>query len=311
MGIQYFNFSLEMKAYIVLFIATSTFAIPTKRSWTEQRYNQEIEPLKAEIQQDVNENVKDELFDLIFNSTYSEKQEFRNEISEMKADEKLYLTKNLEFILNGNVSLNYDDQYNNDNYTNDGSFYFSPVYFVNDNRHINGNDTEMDDTDEYDEEYDDENDYEYDEYDSSYDHDDDYYQSEFNLGDFDDAKDAMKNDTMKNDAMINKDFDKNSPMTNTEQFDLPDDRKMHLNAVLETYKISIIGFAILSVFMIPPTVIFWIAMCCIRRKRKSNADTEPILNSKPKIIIKKIACMKTKADAQAIKVGECTMIYKN
>jgi hypothetical protein len=118
----------------------------------------------------------------------------------------------------------------------------------------------MDNTDEYDEEYDDENDYGYDEdeYDSSYDHDDDYYQSEFNLGDFDDAKDAMKNDTMKNDAMINKDFDKNSPMTNTEQFDLP---------ILETYKLSIIGFAILSVFMVPPTVIFWIAMCCIRRKK--------------------------------------------
>merc|ERR1719410_722033 len=152
-----------MKPYIVFSIATLTFAIPSKRSWTERRYNQEIEPLKAEIQQDVNENIKDELFDVIFNSTYSEKQEFRNEISEMNSDEKLYLTKNLEFILNGNVSLNYDDQYNNDNYTNDGSLYWR----------------EMDDTDEYDE---------------SYHHDDDYYQAEFNLGNFDDAKDALKND---------------------------------------------------------------------------------------------------------------------
>merc|ERR1719410_2652012 len=169
-----------MKTYIVFLIATSAFAIPAKRSWTEKRYNQEIEPLKAEIQKDVNENVKDELFDLILNSTYSEKQEFRNEISEMNADEKLYLTKNLEFILNGDVSLNYDDQYNNDNYTNDGSLYWR----------------EMDDTDEYDEDYDDE-------YDSSYDHDDDYYQAEFNLGDFDDDKDALKNDAMKNDAMKN------------------------------------------------------------------------------------------------------------
>merc|ERR1719410_2879676 len=212
-----------MKVYILFFIGTLTFAIPAKRSWTEKRYNQEIEPLQAEIQQDVNENIKDELFDLIFNSTYSEKQEFRNEISEMNADEKLYLTKNLEFILNGDVSLNYDDQYNdtmynNDNYTNDGSSNFSPVYFVND------------DSDEYGEEYDDE-------YDSSYDHDDDYYQSEFNLGDFDDAKDALKNDAMKNDAMKNdamdngamnperflaamenavKDFGKNAPMTSTE-----------------------------------------------------------------------------------------------
>merc|ERR1719410_153860 len=299
-----------MKVYILFFIGTLTFAIPAKRSWTEKRYNQEIEPLQAEIQQDVNENIKDELFDLIFNSTYSEKQEFRNEISEMNADEKLYLTKNLEFILNGDVSLNYDDQYNdtmynNDNYTNDGSSNFSPVYFVND------------DSDEYGEKYDDE-------YDSSYDHDDDYYQSEINLGDFDDAKDAMKNDAMNNDAMNserflaamkNEDFEKNSPMTRTERFDLPDDRKMHSNEVLkipmETYNKAIIVLAILSFFMVPPTVFFWIAMCCTSRKRKLNAETEPILNSKPKLIVKKIACMKTKADAQDIKVGECTMIYKN
>merc|ERR1719410_684056 len=299
-----------MKVYIVFSIATLTFAIPSKRSWTERRYNQELKSTKAEIQKDVNENVKDELFDLIFNSTYSEKQEFRNEISEMNADEKLYLTKNLEFILNGDVSLNYDDQYNdtmynNDNYTNDGSSNFSPVYFVND------------DSDEYGDEYDDE-------YDSSYDHDDDYYQSEISLGDFDDAKDAMKNDAMENDtlnserflaAMKNEDFEKNSPMTSTERFDLPDDRKMHSNEVLEipmeTYNKAIIVLAILSFFMVPPTVFFWIAMCCIRRKRKLNAETEPILNSKPKLIVKKIACMKAKADAQDIKVGECTMIYKN
>merc|ERR1719410_1513201 len=294
-----------MKTYIVFLIATSAFAIPTKSLWTEKRYDQEIEPLKAEIQKDVNENIKDELFNLIFNSTYSEKQEFRNEISDMNSDEKLYLTKNLEFILNGNVSLNYDDQYNNDNFTNDGSLYWR----------------EMDDTDEYDEEYD---------------HDDDYYQAEFNLGDFDDAKDALKNDAMKNDAMKNdaidndamnperflaamkndtKDFEKNAPMTSTERFDLPDDRKMHSNEVLEipveTYNKAIIVLAILSFFMVPPTVLFWIAMCCTRSKRKLNAETEPILNSKPKLIVKKIACMKTKADAQDIKVGECTMIYKN
>merc|ERR1719410_1239403 len=212
-----------MKVYILFFIGTLTFAIPSKRSWTERRYNQEIEPLQAEIQQDVNENIKDELFDLIFNSTYSEKQEFRNEISEMNADEKLYLTKNLEFILNGDVSLNYDDQYNdtmynNDNYTNDGSSNFSPVYFVND------------DSDEYGEEYEDE-------YDSSYDHDDDYYQSEINLGDFDDAKDAMDNDAMNSErflaTMKNEDFEKKSPMTSTERFDFPDDRKMHSSEVLE------------------------------------------------------------------------------
>merc|ERR1719410_2757933 len=297
-----------MKAYIVFFIATSTFAIPAKRSWTEKRYNQEIEPLKAEIQQDVNENIKDELFDLMFNSTYSEKQEFRNEIFDMNSDEKLYLTKNLEFILNGNVSLNYDDQYNNDNFTNDGSLYWR----------------EMDDTDEYDEDYDDE-------YDSSYDHDDDYYQAEFNLGDFDDDKDALKNDAMKNDAIDNdamnperflaamknaiKDFEKDAPRTSTERFDLPDDRKMHSTEVLEipmeTYNMEIIVLAILSFFMVPPTVLFWIAMCCTKRKRKLNAETEPILNSKPKLIVKQIACIKTKADAQDIKVGECTMIYKN
>merc|ERR1719410_1564118 len=294
-----------MKPYIVFLIATSAFAIPTKSLWTEKRYDQEIEPLKAEIQKDVNENIKDELFNLIFNSTYSEKQEFRNEISDMNSDEKLYLTKNLEFILNGDVSLNYDDQYNNDNFTNDGSLYWR----------------EMDDTDEYDEEYD---------------HDDDYYQAEFNLGDFDYAKDALKNDAMKNDAMKNdaidndvmnperflvamknamRDFEKNAPMTSTERFDLPDDRKMHSNEVLEipieTYNKAIIVLAILSFFMVPPTVLFWIAMCCTRSKRKLNADTEPILNSKPKLIVKKIACMKTKADAQDIKVGECTMIYKN
>merc|ERR1719410_1443248 len=291
-----------MKTYIVFSIATLTFAIPSKRSWTEKRYNQEIEPLQAEIQQDVNENIKDELFDLIFNSTYSEKQEFRNEISEMNADEKLYLTKNLEFILNGDVSLNYDDQYNNDNYTNDGSSNFSPVYFVND------------DSDEYEDEYDNEYDDEYDEYkwDSS---NDPYYQSEISLGVFDDATGAMKNDAMEKDARKNEDFEKNAPMTSTERFDLPDDRKMHSNEVLkipmETYNKAIIVLAILSFFMVPPTVFFWIAMCCTSRKRKLNADTEPILNSKPKLIVKKIACMKTKADAQDIKVGECTMIYKN
>merc|ERR1719410_123375 len=230
-----------MKTYIVFSIATLTFAIPSKRSWTEKRYNQEIEPLQAEIQQDVNENIKDELFDLIFNSTYSEKQEFRNEISEMNADEKLYLTKNLEFILNGDVSLNYDDQYNNDNYTNDGSSNFSPVYFVND------------DSDEYEDEYDNEYDDEYDEYkwDSS---NDPYYQSEISLGDFDDAKGAMKNDAIEKDAMKNEDFEKNAPMTSTERFDLPDDRKMHSNEVLEipmeTYNKGIIVLAILSFFMV-------------------------------------------------------------
>merc|ERR1719410_2463377 len=192
-----------MKPFIVFSIATLTFAIPAKRSWTEKRYNQEIEPLQAEIQQDVNENVKDELFDLIFNSTYSEKQEFRNEISEMNSDEKLYLTKNLEFILNGNVSFNYDDEY-------------------------------------------DEN-----KWDSS---NDPYYQSEISLGDFDDAKGAMKNDAIEKDAMKNEDFEKNAPMTSTERFDLPDDRKMHSNEVLEipmeTYNKGIIVLAILSFFMV-------------------------------------------------------------
>ena len=85
----------------------SAFAIPTKRPWTEKRY-QEIEPLQTEIQHDGDENIEDELFLLIWNSTYSQQQEFLNGITEMK---------NLEFILNGNLYLSDNDEYENYNDT--------------------------------------------------------------------------------------------------------------------------------------------------------------------------------------------------
>ena len=103
-----------MKTYIGFFIATSAFAIPTKLTWNEKRYNQEmkapsfssimeasiIEPQKAEIQADVNEFIKDGLFAFIFNSTYAEKQEFRDEfLNEINQDEISYLKNNI-FILN-------------------------------------------------------------------------------------------------------------------------------------------------------------------------------------------------------------------
>merc|ERR1719297_751044 len=92
-------------------------------------------------------------------------------------------------------------------------------------------------------------------------------------------------------AMKNEDFEKKSPMTSTERFDFPDDRKMHSSEVLEipmeTYNMAIIVFSILSFFIVPPTLFFWIAICCVKSKRKLNAETEPILNSKPKIIVKR------------------------
>merc|ERR1712176_1593087 len=51
------------------------------------------------------EFISDGLFAFIFNSTYAEKQEFRNqilnEISELQPGEISYLRKNLEFMLNG------------------------------------------------------------------------------------------------------------------------------------------------------------------------------------------------------------------
>ena len=83
-----------MKDYVAFFVVTSTFAIPTKLTWNEKRYNQEMEPLKEEIQSDVNEFIKDGLFAFIFNSTYAEKQEFRDEFSnEINPDEISYLKK--------------------------------------------------------------------------------------------------------------------------------------------------------------------------------------------------------------------------
>ena len=92
-----------MKFYIAFFVATSTFAIPTKLLWNER--SQKIQPLKAEIKRDVKEFISDGLFAFIFNSSYAEKQEFRNEIlneiSELQLGEISYLRKNLEFILDG------------------------------------------------------------------------------------------------------------------------------------------------------------------------------------------------------------------
>ena len=89
-----------MKAYIAFCVVTLTFAIPTKLTWNEKRYNQEMEPLKVEIQSDVNQFIKDGLFAFIFNSTYAEKQEFRDEfLNEINQDEISYLKNNI-FILN-------------------------------------------------------------------------------------------------------------------------------------------------------------------------------------------------------------------
>merc|ERR1719270_2486963 len=159
-----------MKTHIVFFITTSAFAILSKLYWTEKRYNQEIKPLKAEIQKDVNENVNDELFDLIFNSTYSEKEEFRQELSKMNSEEKLYLEENLEFILNGNVYPNLDDKIDNDNFTNYDSY--------NDRNEVdlNDNDTDEDNNYEYDDEYESKIDQNEDWYDN-------YYGKWINLGD--------------------------------------------------------------------------------------------------------------------------------
>ena len=89
-----------MKTYIGFFIATSAFAIPSKLYWTEKRYNQgteaSMEPLKSEMQLDVNEFIKDGLFAFIFNSTYAEKQEFRDEfLNEINPEEISYLKKNI------------------------------------------------------------------------------------------------------------------------------------------------------------------------------------------------------------------------
>ena len=83
-----------MKINISFFFAISALAIPIERSSTE---NDRIE------------NIKDVFFSFIFDSTYAEKQEFRNEISKIDPDEKVYLQKNLEFILNGSVHFYSDD----------------------------------------------------------------------------------------------------------------------------------------------------------------------------------------------------------
>ena len=116
-----------MKVSIAFFI--SAFAIPTKRPWTEKRYYQEIEPLKTEIQHD--ENIEEELFPLIFNSTYSQQHEFRNEIAEMKT---------LEVILNGNVYLSDTDEY--ENYNDTYSLYHGSYDLSGIQNDINGNDFE-------------------------------------------------------------------------------------------------------------------------------------------------------------------------
>jgi hypothetical protein len=281
-----------MKVYIFFIVAKasiSVFTIPQERPW--KGINQEIDPLENQVERfrrhDGNDTIKDELLQLLFNSTYSEKQEFRNEMPTMDPDEKLSMIKNLEWILNGNFYFNqFDDQYDNDNYT------LYPYDFYGSNYDLNGN--EIDQYNNY-------NDY----FDDGDDDDDDYYPyMKVNLNDFYDAVQwalnkveekaidlvyDLKRELRNN--LIDGDFEKLAPMSINERFDLRDDRIMHLNEVLETYQLAIVILVILVLVMV-------LRLCCMMKKQKLFSERDPMLNSKPKIKIEKIARYETQPSKQ-------------
>merc|ERR1711990_1179409 len=91
--------------------------------------------------------------------------------------------------------------------------------------------------------------------------------------------------------LIDGDFEKLAPMSINERFDLRDDRIMHLNEVLETYQLAIVILVILVLVMV-------LRLCCMMKKQKLFSERDPMLNSKPKIKIEKIARYETQPSKQ-------------
>ena len=265
-----------MKLYISFFIAgiasISALAISSEGSLNAKTSNKEIKAPEEEIQRDGNDKIKDELIS-IFHSPYSEIEKFRDEVSKMDPDEKLWLEKNLEIILNGNVILygDYNDTY--DIYGSDASY----------------NVTE----DSYDHYYND-------------DYGNEVWANYVNLNDSYDAVEWALN-TVQNKAndlfhhlrtklwknLKNDEFDELAPMTISERFRIQDDLDIRLSEALFVIIIMCILVLVLVLF-------FSITICCMKKKRKFDDETEPILSSKPKIKIEKISCLKTKANVQEI-----------
>ena len=293
-----------MKLYISFFIAgiasISALAISSERSSNAETSKKEIEAPEEKIQRerdssqwihpmrfiprdysheiaqeehDGNEKIKDDLIS-IFNSTYSEIEIFRNEVSKMDPDEKLQLEKNLEFILNGNVILygDYDDTY--DIYGSDASYNFTEGSYSDDN---------------------------YNDFDHYY--NDDYGNEVWaNYVDLNDSYDAVEwaLNTVQNKAndlfhhmrtelwknLQNDDFDELAPMTISERFRIHDDLDMRLSEAL----FVIIFMCILVLILV---LIFSITIWCMKKKVKFDDETEPILSSKPKIKIEEISRLKT------------------
>jgi hypothetical protein len=66
---------------------------------------------------------------------------------------------------------------------------------------------------------------------------------------------------------------------------------MHLNEVLETYQLAIVILVILVLVMV-------LRLCCMMKKQKLFSERDPMLNSKPKIKIEKIARYETQPSKQ-------------
>jgi hypothetical protein len=272
-----------MKLYISFFIAgiasISALAISSEGSLNAKTSNKEIKAPEEEIQRDGNDKIKDELIS-IFHSPYSEIEKFRDEVSKMDPDEKLWLEKNLEFILNGNVILygDYNDTY--DMYGSDASY----------------NVTE-------------------DSYESISEVFDHYYNDDYgnevwtNYVDLNDSYDAVEwaLNTVQNKAndlfhhlrtklwknLKNDEFDELAPMTISERFRIQDDLDIRLSEAL-----FVIIF--MSIVLLVLVLFFSITIWFMRKKRKFDDEIEPILNSKPKIKFEEISCLKTKASVQEI-----------
>ena len=280
-----------MKAFIAFCIGTLSIAIPTKRSWTEERYNKEIKPLQEAAQHNGIEKIVDEFITTIYNSTFAEKQQFQKEILKMDFAEKMWLEKNLEFIFNGNIDfdINGSNENDTDAYYTEGSY----------------------SDDSYNDSY-------YQDFESYYDDDYNIYQDNVNLNDSYDAVQWALN-TVQNKAndlfhhmrtkiwknLKNDDFEALAPMTISERLRIRDSEDIRLSEALY-------GIMLLAILMIVMVFIFSITICRMKKKEKFDDEKNPILSSKPKIKIEKNSCLKAKADVQEIKVGEYTVLcYKD
>ena len=276
-----------MKAYIAFCIGTLSIAIPTKRSWTEERYNKEKKPLQEAVQHKRIEKIEDEFFATILNSTLVEKQQFQKEISKMDFAEKMLLEKNLEFILNGNIDFDIYGLNENDTH----AYYTEGSYS----------------DDSYNDSY-------YKDFESYYDDDYNIYEDNVNLNDSYDAVQWALN-TVQNKAndlfhhmrskiwknLKNEDFEGLAPMTISERLRIRDNEDIRLSEAL-------FGITLLAILMILMVLIFSITICRMKKKGKFDDEKNPILSSKPNIKIEKKSCSTAKADVQEIKHGEYTVL---